>query len=432
MTQGSDAPAPAPAPAPVARTPKGMHDILWPESTRWETLVARYAALVERAGYGLAVTPVLEHVGIFHRGIGEGSDVVGKEMYTFADRDGQIMALRPEGTAPIVRAYVEHHPVPPWKAWYVAPSFRHENPQKGRYRQHFQLGVEALGPSDADLDVEVVAMAFEFITSLGLSQVTLKLHSMGNEECRPVYVEVLRQFLAERRSDMCLPHQERFELNPLRVLDCKTPECESATENAPRFLDNLCESCAAHFARVRAGLDALDVPYTIDHRLVRGFDYYTRTTFEFASGAIDAAQNALGGGGRYNGLVEMLGGPPTPGIGFGLGIERILIACDAEGVFPTAPAPLDAYVIDLTGGESAVLLTAELRRAGFRVDRGFDDRSTKSQIKSADRSGALVALVIGPKELAEGTVSLKQLRNEEEQRTVARADIVAELGALVH
>jgi histidyl-tRNA synthetase len=427
MTEGSNAPVDA---AP-ARTPKGMHDILWPESARWERLVARFATLVEGAGYGLAVTPVLEHVGIFHRGIGEGSDVVGKEMYTFADRDGQVMALRPEGTAPIVRAYVQHHPVPPWKAWYVAPSFRHENPQHGRYRQHFQLGIEALGPSDADLDVEAIALAYEFFAGLGLHQVTLKLHSMGDGTCRPGYTELLRGFLADRCSSLCLPHQDRFEQNPLRVLDCKTPECEDATESAPRFVDNLCEPCTAHFARVRSGLDALDVPHVIDHRLVRGFDYYTRTTFEFASGAIDAAQNALGGGGRYNGLVEMLGGPPTPGIGFGLGIERILIACDAEGVFPIDAPALDAYVIDLTTGESAVLMTAELRRAGFRVDRGFDGRSMKSQIKSADRSGALVAVVIGDRELAEGTASLRPLRSEEGQRTVPRGDIVAELGTLV-
>jgi len=427
MTDGTDAPLDAPG----ARTPKGMHDVLWPESARWERLVARFARLVEGAGYGLAVTPVLEHVGIFHRGIGEASDVVGKEMYTFADRDGQVMALRPEGTAPIVRAFVQHHPVPPWKAWYVAPSFRHENPQHGRYRQHFQLGVEALGPSDADLDVEVISLAFEFIAGLGLHQVTLKLHSMGDSTCRPGYVELLRAYLAGRRTQLCLPHQARYDHNPLRVLDCKTPECADATEGAPRFVDNLCEPCTTHFARVRAGLDALDIPFTIDHRLVRGFDYYTRTTFEFASGAIDAAQNALGGGGRYNGLVEMLGGPPTPGIGFGLGIERILIGCDAEGVYATEAPPLDAYVIDVTGGESAVLLTAELRRAGFRVDRGFDDRSMKSQIKSADRSGALVALVVGAKELAEGTISLRPLRHDEGQRTVPRPDVVAELGALV-
>src|ERR1700761_9449615 len=193
------------------RTPKGMHDVLWPESVRWEGTVARFAALVEGAGYGLAVTPTLEHAGVFLRGIGEGSEVVGKEMYVFEDRDGQMMALRPEGTAPIARAYVQHHPVPPWKAWYVAPSFRHENPQHGRYRQHFQLGVEALGPSDADLDVEVISLASELLRGLGLRQVTLKLHSMGDETCRPGYTELLRRFLADRRPLLCGAHQDRYE-----------------------------------------------------------------------------------------------------------------------------------------------------------------------------------------------------------------------------
>jgi histidyl-tRNA synthetase len=404
-----------------------MHDVVWPESARWELAVARFARLVEGAGYGLAVTPVLEHAGIFHRGIGEGSDVVGKEMYTFADRDGQMMALRPEGTAPIVRSFVQHHPVPPWKTWYVAPSFRHENPQHGRYRQHFQLGVEALGPTDADLDAEVVALAHEFISGLGLRQVTLKLHSMGDGECRPGYVALLGGYLAARQADLCEPHQARYTENPLRVLDCKTPECRAATADAPHFLDHLCEPCATHFGRVRSDLDALGVPFEIDHRLVRGFDYYTRTTFEFASGAIEAAQNGIGGGGRYDGLVELLGGPPTPGIGFGIGMERVLMACDAEGVFATAPPPLDAYVMDTTGGESALTLTAELRRAGLRVDRAFDGRSMKSQIKSADRSGAVVALVVGPQELAAGTVGLRPLRGDAEQRSVPRADIVSEL-----
>ncbi len=407
-----------------------MHDVLWPESDRWQRLVERFARGVEGAGYGLVITPVLEHVGIFHRGIGEGSDIVGKEMYTFADRDGQIMALRPEGTASVVRAFVQHHPVPPWKAWYYAPSFRHENPQQGRYRQHFQLGLEALGPSDADLDVEVITLAFDFITSLGLTQVTLKLHSMGDENCRPEFLALLVEFLASHQDQLCDSHRTRYKDNPLRVLDCKDPGCQSATESAPHFLDHLCDACGAHFARVRAGLDALDVNYHIDHRLVRGFDYYTRTTFEFASGAMEAAQNALGGGGRYNGLVEMLGGPPTPGIGFGIGMERVLIACDAEGVFAVDPAPLDAYVIDVTGGESAVLLAAELRRAGLRVDRGFDGRSMKSQMKTADRSGARCALLIGRKELDEGTVVLRPLRQDAEQYPVARADVVQAVAQL--
>jgi histidyl-tRNA synthetase len=405
-----------------------MHDIVWPESARWEETVARFAALVQGAGYGLAITPLIEHVGIFHRGIGEASEVVGKEMYVFEDRDGQVMALRPEGTAPIVRAFVQQHPVPPWKAWYVAPSFRHENPQQGRYRQHFQLGVEALGPADADLDVEVVSLAHDFFGSLGLRGVELKLHSMGDGVCKPGYVALLREFLDARADQLCDAHRQSYVGNPLRVLDCKTEECRRATADAPYFLDHLCDPCREHFARVRAGLDALSVPYVIDHRLVRGFDYYTRTTFEFSSEAIDAAQNALGGGGRYDGLAELLGGDPTPGIGFGIGIERVLIACDAEGVFPTSAPPLHAYVMDTAGGETAVALTAELRRAGFRVDRAFDGRSMKSQIKSADRSDALVALVIGPKELAEGSVGLRPLRLDGvEQRSVPLAGIVAEL-----
>ena len=437
MTPGSDAPAPASAPAPGVplRTPKGMHDVLWPESRRWAEAVARFAQLVEGAGYGLTLTPIVEHAGVFLRGIGEGSEVVGKEMYLFEDRDGQLMALRPEGTAPIARAYVQHHPVPPWKAWYVAPSFRHENPQQGRYRQHYQLGVEALGPADPDLDVEVVSLAHDFFAGLGLRQVTLKLHSMGDGLCKPGYVALLGSFLAERADRLCPAHRARHLENPLRVLDCKTAECRAATEDAPHFLDHLCDPCAAHFARVRAGLDALDVSYEIDHRLVRGFDYYTRTTFEFAADALDAAQNGVGGGGRYDGLVELLGGDATPGIGFGIGVERVLLACDAEGVFSTDAAmesePLHAYVIDTAGGEAAVTLTAELRRAGLRADRAFDGRSMKSQIKSADRSGALVALVVGPQEVAEGTVGLRPLRADEEQRSVPRAAIVDELKAFL-
>jgi histidyl-tRNA synthetase len=432
---GAAASAPsAPPPAPL-RTPKGMHDVLWPESARWEEVVARFARLVEGAGYGLTLTPVLEHAGVFLRGIGEGSEVVGKEMYVFEDRDGQRMALRPEGTAPIARAFVQHHPVPPWKVWYLAPSFRHENPQQGRYRQHLQVGVEALGPEDADLDVEVVSLAHDFFAGLGLREVTLNLHSMGDGTCKPGYIAALGAFLAARADRLCEPHRARHLENPLRVLDCKTEQCRAATEDAPRFLDHLCDPCAAHFARVRAGLETLGVAYRIDHRLVRGFDYYTRTTFEFAADALEAAQNGVGGGGRYDGLVELLGGDPTPGIGFGIGVERVLLACDAEGVLTTAAVrrgrPLHAYVIDITGGAEAVALTAELRRAGLRADRAFGGRSMKSQAKSADRSGALVALVVGEQELAEGTVGLRPLRTEEEQRTVPRSSVVDEVKSFV-
>jgi histidyl-tRNA synthetase len=408
----------------AARAPSGTHDVLWPESSRWETLLATFAGLVEAAGYGLAHTPLFEDVKVFRRGIGEGSDVVGKEMYEFQDRGGRTLALRPEGTAPIVRAYVQHRPPLPWKAWYATPAFRYERPQAGRYRQHHQLGVEALGPEDADLDVEVIGLAHGLFSSLGLTDYTLKLNSMGDAECRPGYIELLRSYLAERRDELCPEHQERLEANPLRVLDCKREACRKATADAPRLVDHLCGPCREHFDRVQAGLRALDIPFDLDHRLVRGFDYYTRTTFEFASQALDAAQNGIGGGGRYDGLVEMLGGPATPGIGFGIGIERVLLACDAEGVFSVSPPVLDAYVVDVAGGESARDLTAALRRAGLRADRAFDGRSMKSQLKSADKSGARLALIVGPDEVTAGTVSVRPLRGEGTQQTVSRTEVV--------
>jgi histidyl-tRNA synthetase len=408
----------------AARAPSGTHDVLYPESARWEALLARFAAQVEAAGYGLAHTPIFEDVKVFRRGIGETSEVVGKEMYEFEDRGGRVLALRPEGTAPMVRAFVQHRPPLPWKAWYATPAFRYERPQAGRYRQHHQVGVEALGPGDPDLDVEVVSLADGFFRSLGLTDFVLRLNSMGDGVCRPGYLELLSEYLAGRRDALCPEHQGRLEANPLRVLDCKRDACRAATEDAPALVDHLCDPCRAHFERVVDGLDALGVGYRFDHRLVRGFDYYTRTTFEFASAALESAQNGIGGGGRYDGLVEMLGGPPTPGIGFGIGIERLLLACDAEGVFAVAPIPLDAFVVDLTGGEAARDLTAELRRAGLRADRAFDGRSLKSQMKAADRSGAHVALIVGPDETVAGTVSLRPLRGAGDQINVPRAQVI--------
>ena len=407
------------------RAPVGTRDVLWPESTRWMELVARFAGRATRAGYGLAITPVFEDARLFHRGIGDESEVVGKEMYEFSDRGGRDLALRPEGTAPVVRAFVQHHPPAPWKAWYVTPAFRYERPQAGRYRQHHQLGVEVLGTDDADLDVEVVSLAAGFYEELGLRQVDLAVNSIGCADDRPAYVAALRQYLAGHRQELCDEHRERFEANPLRVLDCKRPECRAVTEGAPRMVDFLDEGCKAHFERVRRGLDALGIAARLEPRLVRGLDYYTRTTFEFSALALEAAQNAIGGGGRYNGLAEAIGGPPTPGIGFGIGIERLLLACDAEHCFSTEPAAPDAFVVDLTGGEAARDLADELRRAGLAVERGYDDRSAKAQFKLADRSGARLALVVGPAELAAGTVKIQSLRGQGEEMEVARADVVA-------
>ena len=264
----------------VARAPTGTHDVLWPDSARWQELIVRFCTQVELANFGLVHTPLFEDVRVFRRGIGEDSAVVGKEMYEFEDRGGRLLALRPEGTAPLVRAFVQHRPPVPWKAWYVTPAFRYERPQAGRYRQHHQVGVEALGPADPDLDVEVIALADRFFRSLGLTDFELRINSMGDYTCRPAYLERLRAYLEAHDEDLCAEHGGHLPANPLRVLDCKRPECLAATADAPALVDALCEPCRAHFERVREGLEAAGVPAILDHRLVRGFDYYTRTTFE--------------------------------------------------------------------------------------------------------------------------------------------------------
>jgi histidyl-tRNA synthetase len=414
---------------PEFQAPPGTHDVLPPESARWEALVSRFALAMGRAGYGLVMTPMFEEVGVFTR-VGEGTDVVRKEMYDFEDKGGRRIALRPEGTASVVRAYVQHRPTPPFKAWYAAPNFRYERPQAGRYRQHHQLGVEALGTDDPDLDVEVVALAWSACAGLGLTRVSLLLNSLGDDACRPPYLDGLRAFLGQRAGSLCDEHTERWQDNPLRVLDCKREPCRAATANAPRLVDHLCEPCASHFARVRAGLDGLGVGYEIQPRLVRGLDYYTRTTFELAADSLDSAQNAVGGGGRYDKLAEALGGPATPGIGFGLGIERLLLACDAEGVFPTPPSAVDVWVVDTTGGAAALALTSELRAAGIGADRSFDGRSMKAQFKAADRSGARLALVIGEQEAASGTVGLRDLRGGG-QSTLDRAEVLKHVQELL-
>ncbi|MGH9268439.1 MAG: histidine--tRNA ligase, partial [Acidimicrobiales bacterium] len=312
-------------------------------------------------------------------------------------------------------------PPVPWKVWYVTPKFRYERPQAGRYRQHHEVGAEVIGTADPDLDAEVVSLAWAFYCGLGLRRIGLSITSLGDGACRPAYRDELSSYLEARRAELCEEHRDRIEANPLRVLDCKRPACVAATAGAPRMLDRLCEACQAHFDRVLDGLRALGVPFAIDSSLVRGLDYYTRTTFEFTAEALESAQNGAGGGGRYDGLVEALGGPPTPGIGFGLGIERILLACDAEGVLPAGPVPvpLDVFVIDTTGGAAARDVTQELRSAGLAADRAFDGRSFKAQMKVALRSGARLGVVIED----EG-VSIRTLAEKGEAREVERSEVV--------
>jgi histidyl-tRNA synthetase len=407
--------------APKFTAPKGTFDVLPPDSARYEALIALFAQHAARYGFGLLVQPMFEDVGVFQR-IGGSTDVVRKEMYDFTDKGDRHIALRPEGTAQAARAYLEHHPTPPWKVWYTGPKFRYDRPQKGRYRQHHEVGVEAIGTSDPDIDVEVIALASGFYAALGLTRLRLRLTSLGDKNCRPAYRAELEAFLTERRDQLCPEHVDRISENPLRVLDCKRDACVTATKDAPHMLDRLCDECEAHFARVKAGLDAAKIAYDIDPSLVRGLDYYTRTTFEFEAAALESAQNAAGGGGRYDGLIEQLGGPETPGIGFGLGIERILIACDAEGVFPVPESRLDVFVIDTTGGEAGRDIAHDLRATGLRVDRAFDGRSFKSQMTAALRSGARLGVVV-----EDAGITIRTLQEKGEPVNVDRANLVSTL-----
>ncbi len=424
-----DATAP-PARAQAFKAPIGTHDVLPPESARWETLVAAFATHFGRAGYGLVQQPMFEEIGVFRR-MGEGTDVVRKEMYDFLDKGDRHLALRPEGTASVVRAFVEHRPTLPWKVWYAAPSFRYEKPQAGRYRQHHQLGVEALGTADPDLDVEVIRLLGDFYASLGLRRVDLAVNSMGTPEDRRAYVDTLRSFLVGRIRDLAPEDQEKVEAFPMRVLDSKRAATRAVVADAPSIVEHLSAGAAAHFDRVQAGLRALGVAFRIEPRLVRGLDYYTHTTFEFQSEALDAAQNTIGGGGRYDGLVEQLGGPPTPGIGFGSGIERVLLTCDAEGVFGAPQRRVDVFVVDLVGGDAARDLTALLQRSGVSVDRAWDGRSLKAQMKAADRSGAAWALIVGEDEQVAGVVTVRDLRGGTGQHPVARDEVLAHLRARI-
>ncbi len=386
-----------------------MHDVLGPESERWIEVVRAFAERAARFGYGLVITPVIEHAEVFQR-VGASTDVVRKQMYELTDRGGRNLALRPEGTAPVVRAYVQHRPTTPWKTWYVAPSFRYERPQKGRYRQHWQVGAEVLGIDDPDVDVEVIALAHGFYQNLGLRRTELHVNSMGTSEDRARFVDVLREYLLEHAPGLDPEFGVRAQEHPLRLLDAKDPEYQDVIERAPQLTEYLSGESREHFERVQQGLDALGIAYELSPRLVRGFDYYTSTTFEFTSVALDAAQNAIGGGGRYDQLAEEMGGPPTPGIGFGIGIERVLIACDAEGVLvASGDRGLDAYIVDGIGDASATVLVAELRESGVRADRAYGGRSVKAQWKLADRSGAAYGVMVGRAEAERDAVGIKDL-----------------------
>ncbi|MBI4884066.1 MAG: histidine--tRNA ligase [Actinobacteria bacterium] len=412
---------------PEFRTSPGMRDILAPESARWRAFVEVFARVAGAAGYQQVMSPLLEDLGVFQR-IGDATDVVTKEMYDFIDKGGRHVALRPELTASICRAFVQHRPTTPWKVWSTGSQFRYERPQRGRFRQFDQVDIEVLGADDPYVDVEVIALGWEFYRALGLRQVALQINTLGEPDDRARYVEALRVHFQAKFDSLSPESQATSQKNPLRVLDSKRAQDQALIASAPLIADFLSRDAAAHFATVQAGLESLAIPFTIDPSLVRGLDYYRRTTFEYQGATLDSAQNALGGGGRYDGLVESLGGPPTPGVGFALGLDRTLIACDDEGVFPAPVVDVDVFVVDTTGGEEALAITASLRAIGVRVDRAFDNRSMKSQMKAADRSGAQFAVIVGSDELAAGSVVVRPLRaerTEDSQTTIPRLDLIS-------
>lgn len=398
------------------QAPKGVPDYLPPESAQFVAVRDGLLRAAHRAGYGHIELPIFEDTALFARGVGESTDVVTKEMYTFADRGDRSVTLRPEGTAGVIRAVIEHGldrgPLPV-KLCYAGPFFRYERPQAGRYRQLQQVGVEAIGVDDPALDAEVIAVADAGFRSLGLTDFRLEITSLGDETCRPQYRELLQKFLF--KLDLDEETRRRAQINPLRVLDDKRPHVREMTADAPVMLDHLSDSAKQHFDTVLAYLDALEVPYVINPRMVRGLDYYTKTTFEFVHDGL-GAQSGIGGGGRYDGLMRQLGGQDVSGIGFGLGVDRTMLALKAEGKQVGETARVQVFCVPL-GAEAKLklaVLAAKLRAAGIRVDMAYGDRGLKGAMRAADRSGAAVAVVAGDRDIEAGTFGVKDLASGEQ------------------
>jgi len=397
------------------QVPRGTQDVLPPTSTAWQHAEASFREVCHRYGYEEIRTPVFEEAALFARGIGDVTDIVSKEMYVFEDRGGRHLALRPEGTAGVVRAFIQHGLAAPkavWKVYYIISIFRYERPQAGRYRQSHQVGVECFGAPGPDADAEVIALNMAWYDSLGISDHGLTLNSLGCPVCRPSHREALQSALRAVAPQLCETCQGRIDRNPLRVFDCKSPECKALLAGAPSTLDHLCPGCQAHFDTLRTTLEALELPYEIDPRLVRGLDYYTRTAWEVKFTGL-GAQDALCGGGRYDGLVEGLGGHPTPGIGFAAGIERALLTLAELGIEAPGALPRGVFVAGL-GDKArgrALLLAEGIRRAGVRAETDYFERGLGAQLRLADRLAARYAVILGDDELASGQATVRDLES---------------------
>lgn len=405
---------------PKFRAPRGTHDVLPNEIPEWRFVEEMFRDICARYGYREIRTPIFEQTDLFVRTVGETSEIVMKQMYTFTDPGGERWTLRPEGTAPVVRAFIQHsldYGMPLVKLFYIAPIFRYERPQAGRYRQHHQAGIEALGASDPTLDAEIIALGVDFLTAIGIEGYEIHMNSVGCPHCRPSYRTALINFLTPHAQRLCPDCQRRLHANPLRILDCKNDACKALTENAPPIVDYLCDECASHYAQVLQTLEHLGIACVQDHRLVRGLDYYTKTTFEFLHGEL-GAQNAILGGGRYDGLIEECGGKPTPGIGFGCGLERLLIVRQQLGKHIAQEAIVDVFVCTV-GAEvrnTALRVLYDLRRAGIRADMDYLGRSLKAQMRFADKLGATYAVIIGSDELKQGMITVRSMDKSEQDQ----------------
>jgi len=410
--------------------PRGTRDILPGETAKWEYVEDKFRQTCALYDYRELRTPTFEHTELFTRNLGETTDVVSKEMYTFETRGGKSLTLRPEGTAPAVRAYVQNNlgaALPTTKCYYIGRIFRYERPQAGRYREHTQLGIEAFGSAEPAMDAEIISLAVGFFQSIGIKDFELKLNSIGCHECRPRYREALKAYASARLDQLCETCRSRYEMNPMRMLDCKIAECKSALADAPRIVDYLGDECLDHFRSVQEYLKSLDIEYSIDPNLVRGFDYYTKTAFEFVSGEL-GAQNAIGGGGRYDNMIEEIGGQATPAMGFGLGLDRLMLTLEGLGVELPVRGGIDVFVAALgdAARKEAVRLLSELRRAGISGDMDYTGRGLKAQMKLADKLGARRVVILGDDEIASRTATVRDMETSD-QSSVSLSALVAYL-----
>jgi len=397
----------------IINAPRGTKDILPVQVGNWNYIENKIRNICKRYGYEEIRTPIFEHTELFQRGIGEGTDVVDKEMYTFEDRGGRSITLRPENTASAVRAYLQNKLFADKslvKLFYTGSMFRYDRPQAGRLREFHQFGVEALGEKNPAIDAEIILLAVDFLTELGLNDLKLKINTVGCPKCRPVYRQKLQHFFSDKLNELCSDCQKRFDKNPMRILDCKADHDKEFMQDAPKIKDCLCDECREHFENVQKLLKAANVDFTIDDRLVRGLDYYTKTAFEIQYPPL-GAQSAIAGGGRYDGLIEEIGGNPTPAVGFAAGIERIMVALEMQNLLPKIDDKIDAFIVAL-GDEAEIAafeLLTKLRRNNLTVSMDFAKRSMKAQMKQASKANAKFALIIGEDEVKNNTVTMKNL-----------------------